>query len=386
MNSNETNNLVIDGIKTLLDEAPFYGNIIMNLTRENDSTSPHALSLQWQNHHWILVVNLEILSRLLTNHKQIALALAHEALHIVWQHPLRYAKEREQNKAVDIGIDIAVNQYLPQSLGELPHAMTLQTIFDMSGKILPVNEDSSTYIALVSKLFDNESSLVQDNIDSHGSWSSIGEATQEAASALALVIKKADEDTKIMGRGQLDSRIQQQINKVIVPKRHWRSVLRTGISQLPNKRQASRSRFNRRQAYRLDLVGEISTYDVQVTVFIDNSASVSNQQASQMLGTVLQLTKQLDAEVRVFSFDTQVHDIKKVAQWVRHAGGGTTFQCIFDTLAERHFNPLQTVVIILTDGEGEPRLSTTKFRNVYWLLPPKKMLSVREPFGKILRF
>lgn len=386
MNSNQKNNLIIDGIKTLLDESPLYGNIIMNLSRENDFTAPNALSLKWQDHHWFLVINPEILTRLLTNHKQIALALAHEALHVVWQHPLRYAKERQQNKVIDIGTDIAVNQYLPQALGELPHAMTLQTIFDMSGKLLPVHEDSATYIALIAKLFDNASSLGQDNVDGHDGWSNIGEATQEAVSALALVIKKADEDTKLLGRGQVDSRVQQQIDEVVIPKRHWRSVLRTGLSQIPNKRQESRSRFNRRQAYRLDLVGEISTYDAQVAVFIDNSASISNQQAGQMLATVLQLTQQLDADVRVFSFDTQVHDIKKVTKWVRHAGGGTTFQCIFDTLAERHFNPVQTVVLILTDGEGEKNISKTKFRHVYWLLPPQKTLSIREPFGQILRF
>lgn len=386
MNSSQTNNLIIDGIKTLLDEAPFYGHVIMNLSREMDVNAQNALSLKWQAHQWLLVINPKILTQLLTNHKQIALALAHEALHIIWQHPLRYAKERRQNNVVDIGTDIAVNQYLPQTLGELPHAMTLQTIFDMSGKLLPLHEDSSTYMALVAQLFDNVPSLGQDNVDGHGSWSSIGTAKEESAAALALVIKKADEDTKLSGRGKIDSRVQQQIDEIVVPKRHWRSVLRMGLSQMPNKRQSSRARFNRRQAYRLDLLGEISTYDAQVAVFIDNSASISNQQVGQMLATVLQLTQQLDADVRVFSFDTQVHDIKKVTKWVRHAGGGTTFQCIFDTLLERQFNPMQTVVIILTDGEGEKSQLKTKFKHVYWLLPPQKTLSIQKPFGQILRF
>jgi len=45
MNVNEKDNLIVDGIKTLLDESPLYGNIVMNLAREKDLNLDHALAL-----------------------------------------------------------------------------------------------------------------------------------------------------------------------------------------------------------------------------------------------------------------------------------------------------------------------------------------------------
>ena len=53
----ETDNLILGVIKTLLDVSPLYGNIVMNLTREMNLLAPHPLALKWQNHRWYLVIN-----------------------------------------------------------------------------------------------------------------------------------------------------------------------------------------------------------------------------------------------------------------------------------------------------------------------------------------
>ncbi|WP_294974454.1 VWA-like domain-containing protein [uncultured Leuconostoc sp.] len=383
MNVNEKDKLIVDGIKTLLDESPLYGNIVMNLAREKDRNLDHALALKWHNHRWFLVINPDILTYLFTNHNQIALALAHEALHVIWQHPLRYAK-KQQDSLIDLGTDLAVNQYLPDQLGDLPGALTLQTIFEMYGKMLPANEDSEVYISRLSEFVDQIPSHGNNKLDSHSDWSSAEDALDEAKAALDMVLKKATEDAKRSGRGQLSPIVRQHIDEVIAPKRNWRALIRTGLSQQPNKRRESRARFNRRQAYRLDLAGEISVFNTQLVVFIDNSASISDQQVGMMLANVLELTKQFDASVRVFSFDTQVYEIKKIKEWVRHTGGGTTFQSIFNALSDKKFNPKQTIVVILTDGDGEKNELQTSFKQVYWLLPKDKKLSISQPFGKVV--
>lgn len=309
MNGNEKDNLIVDGIKTLLDESPLYGSIVMNLDREIDLNLDHALALKWHNHRWFLVINPNILTHLFTNHNQIALALAHEALHVIWQHPLRYAKQHDS--LIDLGTDLAVDQYLPDQLGELPGATTLQTIFEMYGKMLPDQEDSAVYIARLAEFLDQVPSRGDNQLDSHSGWSSADGALDEAKAAFDMILKKATEDAKRSGRGQLSHAVRKHIDEVIAPKRNWRAVIRTGLSQQPNKRRESRARFNRRQAYRLDLTGEISVFNAQLVVFIDNSASISDQQAGLMVANVLELTKQFDAEVHVFSFDTQVYAIKK---------------------------------------------------------------------------
>ncbi len=293
----------------MLDESPLYGSIVMNLDREKDLNLDHALALKWHNHRWFLVINPNILTHLFTNHNQIALALAHEALHVIWQHPLRYAKQHEP--LIDLGTDLAVNQYLPDQLGELPGAMTLQTIFEMYGKMLPDQEDSAVYIARLAEFLDQVPSRGDNQLDSHSGWSSVNGALDEAKAALDMILKKATEDAKHSGRGQLSLAVRKHIDEVIAPHRNWRAIIRTGLSQQPNKRRESRARFNRRQAYRLDLTGEISVFNAQLVVFIDNSASISDQQAGLMVANVIALTRQFDAEVHVFSFDTQVYAIKK---------------------------------------------------------------------------
>lgn len=386
MNKVERDNLIVDGIKTLLDESPLYGNIIMNLSRESNSKSLNALSLKWQNHRWFLIINPDLLTKRFANHRQIALALAHEALHVIWQHPLRYAEQRQQiNQAelIDLGTDLAVNQYLPEALGKLPGAITLQTIFDLYGKLLPEYEDSSVYIDHMSTLLKKKSIPSGNNIDGHGDWQNMSRSETEARSALNRVIKKADEDTKRSGRGFLPGVVRRQVDEVNQPRRNWRAILRVGLSQVPDKKQDSRARFNRRQPYRLDLAGEVSSFSTQLAIFIDNSASISDQEAGKMIATVLQIIKQFDADMHVFSFDTQVQEVQKINDWSRHTGGGTTFQSIFDKLAQEKFDPARTVVVILTDGDGEKKKLQTKFRRVYWLLPRGKKLSISQPFGKI---
>nr|WP_257229677.1 hypothetical protein [Leuconostoc sp. DB-1] len=148
----ENDNLIIDGIKTLLDVSPLYGNIVMNLVREVNPQAANPLALKWQGHNWYLLVNPNLLTARFTSHNQVAAALAHEALHVIWQHPTRYAKEREHNQMVDIGTDLAVNQYLPRDLGELPGAISFQTINELYHINLPHNQDSSTYISLLSEV------------------------------------------------------------------------------------------------------------------------------------------------------------------------------------------------------------------------------------------
>ena len=68
----------------------------------------------------------------------------------------------------------------------------------------------------------------------------------------------------------------------------------------------------------------------------------------------------------------------------RHTGGGTTFQSIFNALIDQKFNPKQTIVVILTDGDGEKNEVQTAFKQVYWLLPQGKRLSISQPFGKVV--
>lgn len=378
----ETDNLILGGIKTLLDVSPLYGNIVMNLTREMNLLAPHPLALKWQNHRWYLVINPARLTENFSTYNQIAAALAHEALHVIWEHPVRYAVTHQAKSIVDLGTDVAINQYLPKELGELPTAVTLQMLFDVYGEWFAPYQDSQTYIDLISRFEDDVPA--HGDVDGHGDWASVGDESDEAKSALEQVIRQANEDAQKSARGHLASAVIQQISAVVVPKKNWRQIFKTGVSQVPNQKQPSRARFNRRQAYRMDLFGEISTYENEILVFVDNSASISDKLVGKFLANVMQITQQFDAKVRVFSFDTAVEAIKNINHWQRRAGGGTAFQSIFDYLDKQKTPRETTTVIILTDGDGETSPIMSQYRRVYWILPEHQQLSLPNQIGKVL--
>ncbi|VTU57144.1 hypothetical protein [Lactobacillus mucosae LM1] [Leuconostoc pseudomesenteroides] len=134
----------------------------------------------------------------------------------------------------------------------------------------------------------------------------------------------------------------------------------------------------------MDLFGEISTYENEILVFVDNSASISDRLVGKFLANVMQITQQFDAKVRVFSFDTAVEVIKNINHWQRRAGGGTAFQSIFDYLDKQKTPRETTTVIILTDGDGETSPIMSQYRRVYWILPEEQQLSLPNQIGKVL--
>ncbi|MGX7051733.1 vWA domain-containing protein [Leuconostoc palmae] len=381
--------LLINGIKTLLDVSPFYGFIIMNLNRLYDEEATNALQLKWQSFSWYLVVNPVLLEKQYGNNSNdVAVALAHEALHMFWQHPTRYAESNYKDQLIDMGTDIAVNQYLPINVKELPDFVTLQTISQIYNKVIPEKLDSESYIKIIADLENNDMSKnTPKSHAKHHSWQTAKGALGEAHAASEQLVKKAWKDSEFTARGtQVSAPIQKHIDQLMQPKKPWRSILKLGLSQMPNKKSDTHSRFNRRQPYRLELPGERYTNTSLLAIFMDNSASIGDERVAKIIDYVGQITKSLDAEVAIFNFDTMVKPVKYNHQNIRYSGGGTTFQSIFDYLVAQHYEPTKTAIVILTDGDGENEVINRNFHQVYWILPENKHLSLKKPFGKVITF
>jgi predicted metal-dependent peptidase len=138
----------------------------------------------------------------------------------------------------------------------------------------------------------------------------------------------------------------------------------------------------------MDLPGQISATRINIAVYLDNSASISDAQAAQFLAEVSNMQRQLGAAVSVFWFDVAVTPMpqKKIVAGLRQAGGGTRFESIFTDLAKRHQDPRSTVVVILTDGDGEASVSDNGYQRVLWILPEGKELSLEKPIGQVVSF
>ena len=140
----------------------------------------------------------------------------------------------------------------------------------------------------------------------------------------------------------------------------------------------------------MDLPGEVSRLVPTVHLFVDNSGSVSDEELGVALLAIQQMTAALQLPVWLHSFDAQVHGPGQrlrpgqAPELVRHGGGGTRFQCVFDYLRDHHVPKTGTEVVIITDGWGERTLRDYHYRNVDWLLTTRRdQLSVPAPASRV---
>ncbi|CAK8053518.1 vWA domain-containing protein [Eupransor demetentiae] len=372
-------------IKNLLDTAPLYGSVIMQLNRQYDSNQKVPLALYWQDHAWQLRLNPDLIRNDFPSADNFAQALAHEALHLIWQHPIRYAESKADPRAIQFGTDVTVNQYLIPALGPLPDAVTLATILADYKKLLAENQDSAYYVQAFEDLLAENPKMRDPKIDNSKSWESAAGAMVEAQAALKNILQQAQEDARRAGRGQVPAQVMRALQAALVAHNNWRRILSQALSNQPVLPKSSRARFNRRQPYRLDLPGQLAQQEKEVWIFVDQSASIPNDAVARFLAWCQQIQGQIQGRLHFYAFDSAVSPIQNLKIWRRQAAGGTNFQAIFDELKNQHAQLSGTVAIIFTDGQGEKQINNFGYQRVYWVLTGDQGLSLKQPFGRQLK-
>lgn len=191
----------------LLDESRFYGEVVLRLNRVYDDTVGGTMGLSWQAPFWELHINPILFEEVYHSVADVKGALTHQVLHMVWEHPIRYADKIAENaaeaKMVGLATDLSVNQYIR---GGFPGAHTLAEVEEMIELDLPTYADSSTYYNLLHPLMDtidNEGASSQLPGDDHKGWSTGAEAGEEAEAALRNVVADANHDALVAGRGNM---------------------------------------------------------------------------------------------------------------------------------------------------------------------------------------
>ena len=100
-----------EAIIIILQKQRLFGEVLLQLPRENDLQLPAMMGLRWEDNRLVLVINPEKLANV--RNDELQSLLEHEALHLIWMHPLRYASYPHQD-LVQIATDVAVNQYLTE--------------------------------------------------------------------------------------------------------------------------------------------------------------------------------------------------------------------------------------------------------------------------------
>lgn len=381
-----SNQQIESAIRQIIVEMPFYGGVLIRLKREYRPTLPVAVDITWEAPYWGILINPSKLVDF--SKKDVMMILCHQVLHLLWEHPVRYAKliHNPHQKLVSLATDLAINQVLPAGYPGAIMVRDIETSYQIK---LPHYADSSEYYRLLqtkvkSITGEGENEGDQDIASQHLGWQH-GRG-DEAQMALVGLFKAAtkEEASKQVGRGQLSVQVTKQLNQMTQATHDWKSVVSHYVQQATEAVEPTRARFNRRQPWRLDLMGQHNRQTIKLHVFIDQSASIADQQVVQFLDEVAAISQQIQISLETYAFDTQVYPVDYREKWQRQARGGTTFQAIFDYIADNHFIKMSDVILILTDGAGEKEVQLRRRVQVLWALTSDGQMSLVNPVGRIM--
>ena len=398
-----TQRVLTQAIIQVLQSQRILGEILLQVPRRVVQEQDAILGLFWQKDQIELRVVPQKLAELRSD--EVVILLEHEALHLLWQHPLRYANSPTP-ELVQLATDIAVNQYLPEVPRE---TMTLEKLQRYLHRRILSHQDSSSYLRLLKNLSDQDKQKLQRKKErgtgkntqakpsqviqeTHQGWQ-LGNAQpafgiqQLRLAQLKKILHQAYMNTPKKDRGLLPGDILTTLLKPQINNRfNWQQLISRQVETLAAGREEAAYRFNRRQPWRMELPGSVSRLVPRVLVFVDNSGSMSDQEIAGVLTELQYLTVQLNSQVEIIPFDAKVHSEQatrlqpgKNVSYQRTGGGGTCFQAVFDWLQKQHVSRQQATVVILTDGWGESELAVHGYRNVLWLLSTESELSVKSP-------
>lgn len=181
--------------------------------------------------------------------------------------------------------------------------------------------------------------------------------------ALSDLKNMINETTRSNGRGFQPGEVDNcilEINKMLKPQVKWDKVLRRVIGQ-----KISRKRVERRAGMPHMLFPEDPNYtgfvkgkDPLVTVVMDVSGSVGDDEIIRGVTEVKDIAKKFGAEVRLVQVDTMVHEVTNVNESLkkinRSAAGGTYLQPAFEFIMDKK-NKMgkPNVIVAITDGGCE---------------------------------
>jgi predicted metal-dependent peptidase len=374
------------------DKENFYGYFLLQMSREirYDITTPTAVNFKLSK--YAIYFNPYIFLNLTV--EQMKSTIKHEIHHILSLHlnRARELKRKYSTLAINMAMDIVVNQYINYLP---PYATTLeQTNFKYSLKLKPnmAMEYYADKIQLALNLLEEkdeseEDDSKEDNIEKEYDVASTHDLWEESIDMDEETLKNFTEKfAALADKGKkplyLESLLKDLAgNKGEIP---WNIYLKKIMGTLEGDKKKTITRRSRRQPNRLDLRGELRGHIAKITLAIDISGSISDEEFHGAIKEVFNIVKTYKHEITVLECDTEIRQVYKVKSInnIRsrfNTGGGTKFTPVFKYVNNTDTN----ILIYFTDGKGEESLKVMpKGYKVLWVISGRgDKLSLREPFG-----
>jgi predicted metal-dependent peptidase len=302
--------------------------------------------------------------------KEVEFLVGHEVLHVVYDHMGR--RGNRDPEIWNIADDYAVNADLKRhKVGEF--IKTVPCLYEQKydGKAAEeIYDDLMKNVQKISieSLIDQ---MIDDHMDGEGEGESEGEGDNEGDKKSKRPSMSPEERERVRQEvkqaiinaaqsaeaGTLPKGVERLIRQHTNPVMPWRELLQVNLTS------AIRSDYSwirpSRRGWHMDAImpGMNPGEEIDVTIAIDMSGSISNAQAQMFLGEIGGMMDSFDGyKVHVFCFDTETYNPKDfnsenmdlIEEYQPMGGGGTDFDCIFKYLKENAIDPKR--LIVFTDG------------------------------------
>lgn len=308
----------------------------------------------------------------------VELLLKIEMIRLFLKHPYERQPEGTSRIALALGSDVTIksayNGPNATGIGSIPppqlpllgpEAFDLQHDMPFEWYVRKIEEmldEDTVSSSNLKDMNDSKSPISEDTLDEAAARSELWEEDEMRSQEINDLIDKMN------SWGSIPGKVVQQIQASTKARIDYRKIMQGfRASVLSNTMRLTRMRPNRRTGFQQ--MGSVRRFDTKLLVAVDVSGSISDKTLSHFYSVINKFFKYGINEIDCVQFDCELGEVKpirKASRTVQIFGrGGTSFQPVFDYLAEHN---IYDGLIILTDGGApHPHMDDSIKANILWV-------------------
>ena len=387
---------VLDRIITarvgLLLRHPFFGNMATRLKIVPADEWLMTAAVDGRN----LYFNTQFFNAM--DNKEIEFVLAHEILHMVFDHLGR--REDRDPMLYNIAADYIVNNLLVRDrIGNKPKIVDCYQDFKYEGwqseavyddLFDQAKKNGEEFLKELGEMLDEHLDLEGDGEESEeGKGKGRPKYSKEELDQIKDEIKEAMiSSAQSAGAGNTPAGIERMIKELTEPKMNWRELLRQQI-QSTIKSDYTFMRPNRKGWHTGAILPGMNFMDtIDICISLDMSGSIGNDQAKDFLGEIKGIMEEYkDYRIKLWCFDTSVYNEQDfsadggedLTDYEIFGGGGTDFMANWTYMKEHDIQPKK--FIMFTDGYAWDSWGDPDYCESVFIIHSHHDKNLQAPFG-----
>ena len=391
----------------LLLRHPFFGNMATRLKIVAADEWLGTAAVDGRN----LYYNTQFFNAM--NNKEIEFVVAHEILHMVFDHMGR--RDDRDPMIYNISADYIVNNTLVRDrIGTIPSIVQCYQDFKYEGWTSEevyddvyekAKEMGEEYLKQLGEMLDEHLDSEDDGegvSDGEVGKDVNGNATSKSKPKYSKEeVKQIKDEIKenmisaaqSAGAGNVPGAVARMIKELTEPKMNWREIIRQSV-QSSIRSDYTFSRPSRKGQMSGAILPSMDFQDtIDIACCIDMSGSIGEVQGKDFLGEVQGIMEEFpDYNIKVWCFDTDVYneedfeanDGKDLLDYELMGGGGTDFMANWTYMKEQEYVPKK--LIMFTDGYAWDSWGDPDYCDTVFVIHSNRDKNLEGPFGTSVHY